>query len=95
MNFWAGINSIYQLIRLSFNMTGVNYEHPPIDPKYLFHLTDNAIYCLNCMTFYEKMIKENQFPDKLSQIIERLCIQNFPFSESIARILLKVINENT
>ena len=73
-------------------MTGANYEHPQVDPKYLFHLSDNAIYCLTCMAFYEKMIKENQYPENLSHIIERLCIQNLPFSEAIARVLLKIIN---
>ena len=79
----------------SFNFTGKNYEVPQPDPKYLFHLSDNAIFCLNCPTFYEKMIKEYQNPDVLCLLIERLSIENLPFSETIARILLKIINENT
>ena len=76
-------------------MTGTNYEIPAMNPKYMFHLTDNAIFCLNSMAFFEKMIKENQNPDVLSLIIERLCIQNLPFSESIARVLLKIVTDNT
>ena len=38
-------------------MTGANYEVPPVDSKYMFHLSDNAIYLLSCPAFYEKMIK--------------------------------------
>lgn len=38
-------------------MTGNNYEATAINPSYLFHLSDNAVVCLSCMSFYEKMIK--------------------------------------
>ena len=65
---------------------------PQIDAKYLFHLSDNAILVLNSPVFYEKMIKENQNPHYLCLLIERLCIQNLPFSEVIARVFLKVVN---
>lgn len=41
------------------------------------------------------MIKENQNPFAIASIIERLCIMNLPFSMAIARVLLKVFNENT
>ena len=73
-------------------MTGANYEVPPVDPKYMFHLSENAIFVLNCPVFYEKMIKENQNPTLIAQIIERLSIQNLPFSDAMARILLKIVN---
>ena len=73
----------------------MNFEGQTVDTSYLFHLTDNAILCLNSMNFYERMIKENQNHQAISQIIERLSIQNLPFSESIARVLLKIVNENT
>lgn len=76
-------------------MTGINYEMPLVDPKYLYHLSDNAIICLSRMFFYEKMIKENQNPDAITFIIERLSINNLPFSDSISRVLLRIINENT
>lgn len=92
VNFAAGINIVFNLVKHSYNLTGANYEYPAVDPKYQFHLSDNDVYVLNCMTFYEKMIKENQHPEVLSLIIERLCIENLPFSECIARVLLKVLN---
>jgi hypothetical protein len=50
-------------------MTGVNYESPMMDTIYLHHLSDNAIMCLSSMTFYEKMIKENQNPHAMAAII--------------------------
>jgi hypothetical protein len=57
--FGPALNIVFNLVRnvpspftQSFNMTGSNYEIPAIDPKYMFHLSDNAIYCLNCMLFW-------------------------------------------
>lgn len=76
-------------------MIGNNYEVPPVPAGELFHLSDNAVACLSCMAFYEKMIKENQNPYAIAAIIERLSILNLPFSHSISRVLLKVFNENT
>lgn len=47
------------------------------------------------MHFYEKMIKENQNPEAIACIIERLSILNEAFSHAVARVLLKIFNENT
>lgn len=47
------------------------------------------------MPFYEKMIKENQNPDAISFLVERLAINNLGFSYAISRVLLHVVNENT
>ncbi len=79
----------------SFGFVGNNFEVPALSPSDLFHLSDNAVCCLSSMPFYEKMIKENQNPFAIASIIERLSILNLPFSMAIARVLLKVFNENT
>jgi hypothetical protein len=79
----------------SFGFAGNNFEVPALSASDIFHLTDNAVCCLSSMPFYEKMIKENQNPFAIASIIERLSILNLPFSLAIARVLLKVFNENT
>jgi len=38
----------------------MNYEIPTIKTERLFYLTDQSIYCLSSMAFYEKMLKEKQ-----------------------------------
>lgn len=55
-------------------------------------MSDNAIVCLSCMHFYERMIKENQNARAVAFLIERLSIHNLGFSDAIARVLLKIIN---
>ena len=47
------------------------------------------------MHFYDKMIKENQNPEATAAIIERLSILHEGFSHALARVLLKIFNENT
>ena len=79
----------------SYGFIGVNCEEPSVPELYLFHLSDNAIACLSCLGFYEKMISEHQNHEVLASVIQRLCVKNIDFSKAVIRILLSAVCANT